>query len=122
MLIRIPPPCLIPKREATAKPRNLGRRRFLKTVAVAPAASVVQAEPAAKKRPSLYPATRNDQYKLDRPLSDETIAGQSVIFDEIGSSRSGIAARARTLITSPWTVQIGGAVKKQKRIDVDDLM
>ena len=125
MLVRTPRPWLIPDREATDEPLYFGRRRFLQGLALATAGLAMHAQPPREdNRDPLAPppAERNDRFKLDRPLTDEKIAGKSVIFDEIGSDRATIVEKARSLVTSPWSVHIGGAVKKQKRIEVNDLV
>ncbi|MEO8215744.1 MAG: protein-methionine-sulfoxide reductase catalytic subunit MsrP [Acidobacteriota bacterium] len=127
MLIRKRASWKIPENTATDELLYFGRRRFLQSLALVAAGTVLHAgetpaAPTDSPRPPLYPAPRSDRYKLDRPLSDEAVVGRSVIFDEISSNRSSIAAKATSLAIRPWSVQIGGAVKKQKRIDVDDLV
>jgi sulfoxide reductase catalytic subunit YedY len=127
MLVRIRPSWFIPEREATDESLYLGRRRFLHGVAAVAGAAIAHRLPAAPAAPrpsraKFYPATRNDRYDIDRPLSDEKVAGASVIFDEMGSSRDGIKERAKRLVTSPWKIHIGGAVKNARTIDVDDLV
>jgi sulfoxide reductase catalytic subunit YedY len=94
----------------------LGRRRFLQLGAVAVAAASLHAAPAG-----LYPAKRNDRYKLDRPLSDENVAGRNNIFDEFSLNRQEIWKISANFATAPWAVHVGGAVKKEKKIDVEDL-
>ena len=100
----------------------LGRRRFLETAvsALVVAACARKAPAAPGQQP--YPAKRNARYTLDRPLSDETVAARNNIFDEFGSNRQQIWKIAENFVTSPWAIHIGGAVKKQKKVDVADLV
>jgi methionine sulfoxide reductase catalytic subunit len=128
MLIRISPRWSVPEREATDESLYLGRRTFLGGLVAAAITTVADAGPHPKRAPvkdsrlRFYPATRNAKYTLDRPLSDEKVVGAGTIFDEISHDRAQIPMLARNLVTTPWAIQIGGAVKKQKKIDVDDLV
>ena len=96
----------------------LNRRRFMTTMAVAGAALSIGTTPAPSK---LYPAKRNELFKLDRPLSDETVVGRMNIFDEFTTDHSKVWQVAKGFVTSPWAIHVGGAVQKQKKIDVEDL-
>jgi len=69
----------------------------------------------------LYPAKRNETYKLDRPITDETINGHYNNFYEFGTDKD-IAAPAQALPVRPWTVKIDGMVEKPFEIGIDDLM
>lgn len=123
MLIRIPDRWRIEEREATSEATYLGRRELLQGLAAAgllAAAGTVTPAPAAMT--ALYPARRNERFKLDRPLSDETVAGRSNIFDELSLDRANVWRVAKGFVTSPWAIHIGGAVKVQKKIDVDVLI
>jgi len=102
--------------QPTSESLYLGRRRILQVTAAAAVAASLRAA-----RPGLYPAKRNDRYRLDRPLSDETVVGRNNIFDEFSMNRQEIWKIAANFATAPWAVHVGGAVKKQKKIDVEDL-
>ena len=69
----------------------------------------------------LYPAKRNEKYKLDRPITDEKINGNYNNFYEFGSSKH-IASAAQALKTRPWTIKIDGMVEKPFEIGIDDLI
>ena len=69
----------------------------------------------------LYPAKRDEKYKLDRPITDETINGHYNNFYEFGTSKH-IADEAQVLPIRPWTVTIDGMVEKPFEIGVDDLI
>ena len=99
----------------------LGRRRFLQSAAVALAAASLNAGSSDARR-AFYPAKRNDRYRLDRPLSAEMVVSRNNIFDEFSLNRQQIWKIAENFVTSPWAIHVGGAVKKEKKIDVDGLV
>jgi sulfoxide reductase catalytic subunit YedY len=69
----------------------------------------------------LYPARRNEKYKLDRAITDEKVNGNYNNFYEFGTSKT-IAKAAQALKTRPWTVKIDGLVEKPMEIGIDDLI
>ena len=69
----------------------------------------------------LYPAKRNENYKLDRPITAEKINDDYNNFYEFGTSKH-IAPAAQALPIRPWTVKIDGMVEKPIEIGIDDLM
>jgi len=111
----------VPGRDATDEALYLGRRTFLAGAAGAVALGAVRAFAADPKIP-LYPAKRNPRYTLDRPISDENVVGRNNIFDEISLNRQEVWKSARNFVTTPWTIHLGGAVQKEKNIDVDELV
>jgi sulfoxide reductase catalytic subunit YedY len=69
----------------------------------------------------LYPAKRNEKYKLDRAITAEKINDNYNNFYEYGTDKN-IAAAAQQLKTRPWTVKIDGMVEKPMELGVDDLI
>src|ERR671937_2320279 len=69
----------------------------------------------------LYPASRNEKYTLDRPVTDEKINTNYNNFYEFGSTKS-VARAAQALKLRPWTIKIDGMVEKEQTIDIDDLL
>src|SRR5262249_58315227 len=59
----------------------------------------------------LYPASRNEKYTLDRPVTDEKINTSYNNFYEFGSSKS-VAKAAQALKLRPWTIKIDGMVER----------
>src|SRR3989440_10026907 len=53
----------------------------------------------------LYPASRNEKYTLDRPVTDEKINTNYNNFYEFGSTKS-VNKAAQALKLRPWTVKI----------------
>jgi sulfoxide reductase catalytic subunit YedY len=70
---------------------------------------------------ALYPATRNDKFVLDRPITDEKVNTNYNNFYEFGSSKT-IAKAAQALKLRPWTIKIDGMVEKAQEIGIDDLV
>jgi sulfoxide reductase catalytic subunit YedY len=71
------------------------------------------------KTADLYPAKRNDAYKLDRPVTPEKINLNYNNFYEFSTSKH---IDADALRIRPWTVTVGGLVEKEKTFDIDDLI
>ena len=71
------------------------------------------------KTADLYPAKRNDAYKLDRPVTPEKTNLSYNNFYEFSTDKR---VDASALRIRPWTVTIGGLVEKEKTFDIDDLI
>jgi len=119
----------IPERLVTPERLVFDRRALLaggaSALALAPyAASAQRVDDLARlSDPSgdLYPAMRNETYKLDRPITDERINTHYNNFYEFNSSKD-VAAQAQKLPIRPWTVKIDGLVEKPMEIGIDDLI
>jgi sulfoxide reductase catalytic subunit YedY len=119
----------IPERLATPEPLVFNRRAFVvggaTALALAPGTALAQRVEDLAKLPDptadLYPAKRNDNYKLDRPITDEKINGNYNNFYEFGTSKH-ISVTAQALRIRPWTVKIDGLVEKPFEIGIDDLI
>ena len=127
MLIRRPKGWEIPEREATPEAVFLDRRRFLTGVtagsamAMAGLATPRLARAATDPTADLYPATRNEMYKLDREVTDERLTSTYNNFYEFGSHKR-IAKAAQALKIRPWTVVFDGMVEEEKTVDIDTLI
>jgi sulfoxide reductase catalytic subunit YedY len=130
MLIRTRRSWEIPEREATPEAVFRDRRRLVAGMALGPillagsslagptpARADSMADPSAK----LYPALRNDSYKLDRPLTDEKWATSWNNFYEFNSSKD-VVDDAQALPIRPWSVKIDGMVAQPMEIAIDDLL
>jgi sulfoxide reductase catalytic subunit YedY len=119
----------IPDRLATPERLVFNRRTFLagsaSLLALSPGMAAAQRANAVAtlKDPTadLYPAKRNEKYKLDRAITDEKINTHYNNFYEYGTDKN-IAAAAQQLMTRPWTVKIDGMVEKPMELGVDDLI
>jgi sulfoxide reductase catalytic subunit YedY len=127
----------LPEKAATPEKIYLDRRRILAglglggAILAAPAAlrmapehmRSAQAEPEPSPDPwaDLYPVQRNDAYRLDRPLTEESWATSYNNFYEFGSHKQ-IARAAQALPVQPWSVIIDGMVEKEVALDADQLI
>jgi methionine sulfoxide reductase catalytic subunit len=68
---------------------------------------------------SLYPAKRNDSFKLDREATPEKLTSNYNNFYEFSTSKH---LSADPLKTRPWTVTIDGLVEKPQQIGIEDLI
>jgi methionine sulfoxide reductase catalytic subunit len=116
----------IPEAQATPEHVFLNRRVLLASGAAwlgvgligGTAPTVAQADDPTR---DLYPARRNETFRLDRPVTEERYAADYNNFYEFGSSKS-VAAAARALRTRPWTVSVDGLVEAPLTIGIDDLI
>ena len=99
-----------------------GRREFLAgagavlaSAALGRRAFAEDADPSA----SLYPAKRDDAYKLDRDVTPEKINLNYNNFYEFSTSKH---IDASALKIRPWTVKLDGMVEKEQTIDIDTLI
>jgi sulfoxide reductase catalytic subunit YedY len=119
----------IPESLATPEHLAFDRRAFViggaSALALAPRTALAQRVEDLAKLPDptadLYPAKRNERYKLDRPITDEKINGDYNNFYEFGTSKH-ISVTAQALKTRPWTVKIDGLVEKPMEVGIDDLI
>lgn len=119
----------IPERLVTPERLAFSRRALLaggaSAVALMPGTGLAQriSELGKLADPTgyLYPAQRNERFKIDRAITDEKINANYNNFYEFGTSKN-IAAAAQALKTRPWTVKIDGMVEKPIEIGIDDLI
>lgn len=118
----------LPESAATDEAVFRDRRRLLQGLAAGPilAAGFARLTPALAAddgRPTagLYPAKRDDKYKLDRPITAEKAATTYNNFYEFGTDKD-IVDAAQALKPEPWTIEIGGMVEKPITISFDDLV
>jgi sulfoxide reductase catalytic subunit YedY len=117
----------IPERLATPEHLLFNRRALL--AATGAAALSLSPKMALAQRISdlpdptkdLYPASRNEKYTLDRPVTDEKINTNYNNFYEFGSTKS-VTKAAQALKLRPWTVKIDGMVEAPQQIGIDDLI
>ncbi len=122
----------IPERLATSESMFADRRTILKAAGfgalsagaatlmpggISSALAAEEMDPTA----DLYPATRNEIYKLSRELTPEKLTSTYNNFYEFGSHKN-IHKRAQKLKIRPWTVKIDGMVEKEMDVDFDTLI
>jgi sulfoxide reductase catalytic subunit YedY len=118
----------LPQRLATPEHLVFNRRSLLAgagAIALMPGAARAQRISDVGKLPDptadLYPAKRDESFKLDRAITDERINGHYNNFYEFGTDKD-IAAPAQALKIRPWTVKIDGLVEKPIEVGIDDLI
>lgn len=134
----------IPERLATPEEVYLNRRKFLQTIGVTglgiagalvggnlqadnqatsqvsapPLLGIPEPSPTAK----LYPAKRNEKFTLDRPLTEEAVAGRYNNFYEFSPRKDRVSRLVSRFQTRPWQIEVTGMVKKPQTFDIDDLV
>jgi len=125
MNIRIRKPWeIVPERETTPEAVWLDRRRLLKAavassalLAAGPLSSVF----ADDKKDGPYPSKRNEKYKLDRPLTDEKVAGKFNNFYEFTNEKPAVRFVSGRFKPEPWKVEVTGLCNKPATFDLDDI-
>jgi len=136
MAVHIRRPWQLADRELTAEKLFHQRRQLIKSAgliglgiaggllpACGPAEDAVQI--GAQEQPAgadLYPARRNPQFVLDRPVTSEAYAASYNNFYEFSVFKSRVYKNAARLTTHPWQVEISGLVAKPRRFDIDELV
>jgi sulfoxide reductase catalytic subunit YedY len=122
MLIKTTPE--IPYSEITKKSDYLNRRSFLKSAglaAVALGAGIELGSPTRAVAGTKLDFTKSDlstHGETPTPLKDITSYNN---FYEFGTDKDDPARNAHTLKPYPWTVAIGGLVKKPQKLDIDSI-
>ena len=132
-LIRVAKSWAIPEREVTPESAYFNRRRFLKTlVGASLGASILpilgcqstaesnQALTATLDLPDLEAKTNPNFAEVDRPITNELLAGRYNNYYEFGTGK-GIWQAAQALPTDNWKVEVTGLVKNPRTYDLDDL-
>ncbi|MDS1135841.1 protein-methionine-sulfoxide reductase catalytic subunit MsrP [Nitratireductor indicus] len=116
--------------EVTPEAAFIGRRTLLKAMGAGAIAGsalpILQAAAAedgsaAGRTADLYPAGRNDTYKVERAITPEDITGIYNNFYEFGSHKQ-IWRAAQSLVTDPWAITIDGMVEKPITLGFDELV
>lgn len=132
-LIRVPKSWQIKEASVTPESVYFKRRRFLKTLIgagiTATVVPLVGCQKSSKANtaleqsldlPKLSVPTNPLFAKVDRPVTDELLAGQYNNFYEFGGTKQ-IWQNAQHLPLQNWQVQVGGLVKNPQTYDLDDL-
>ena len=135
MLIKIVKPWEIPGLRATDEHVFLNRRGYLKSLTLGAAALLTGScnyqGPEAVirligdyKKPEPYKATKflNDKYTINRPVTAEEKVLSFNNFFEFSTRKTDVKKHTKDFIISPWTLEVGGMVKKPKIFDIDELI
>ncbi|MBI2818551.1 MAG: protein-methionine-sulfoxide reductase catalytic subunit MsrP [Acidobacteria bacterium] len=112
----------IPERLATPEVAYLNRRNFLSMIGLTALSYVGLESSSAAQANSPYPGTRNPRYTVDRPLTDELAATRYNNFREFTDQKEAVWMLADTFQVSPWTLKVGGLVRKPRTFDFDQLI
>ncbi len=132
-LIRIPKSWQIQEQEVTNQTSYLNRRRFLKTLVGASIGSsllpLAGCQQSASQKalaetldlPNIKMVQTNQDFaKVDRPITEELLAGRYNNFYEFGGNKA-IWLKAQNLPTENWQVEVGGLVNNPQTYDLDTL-
>ena len=118
MLIRVPKGWEIPEREATPEHVYLNRRQLIKAAGFLGLEGLL----AAAEAP-LYPATRNPEFTLDRPITPEWAAtGFNNYYEFDPQDKQVVKDKVGAFVTTPWKIEVTGLVNKPATFDLDDLL
>ncbi len=123
MLIKIRKSWEIPEATATPEHLFLNRRSLIVGAGAIGGALATPSLSFAGDDPSagLYPAPRNETYRLDRAVTPEKVNAAYNNFYEFGMSKN-VADAAAALKTRPWSVKIDGLCNAPQEIAIDDLI
>lgn len=114
----------MPESQATPEGAFLNRRQLIGAGAGLIAGAALPGSAMAQTPDptlDLYPAKRNEAYKIDVALTAEDDAANYNNFYEFGMSKD-IVDASRRLATRPWSIQVDGMVEKPFEIGFDDLV
>lgn len=101
------------------------RRRVLAAMAALPAlglAGCADAEPPPPTGARVSPAQARSGFLTDEALTRIEDITSYNNFYEFGTGKGDPSSAAKTLRTSPWTVEVGGECAKPGRVSFDDLL
>lgn len=119
MLIKIPKGWEIPEREATPESVYYNRRRLLCAAGFFGVANLARGFAID----GLYPAKRNPEFTLDRPITQEWAATSYNNFYEFHpTDKEAVKDNVGKFQTAPWAVEVMGLVNKPRKFDFDEMV
>ena len=134
-LIRVLKRWQIPESQVTSETSYLNRRRFLKTILGAGIGTTLIPLMGCQKStsqtaleisldlPKINSFANNLNFNsttINRPITDEDLAGRYNNFYEFGGTKN-IWLKAQSLPTENWQLEVTGLVKNPQTYDLDDL-
>ncbi|MBV6431373.1 MAG: Protein-methionine-sulfoxide reductase catalytic subunit MsrP [Bryobacteraceae bacterium] len=78
---------------------------------------------AAEAKRAPYPARRNPEFTLDRPITEEWAAtGYNNFYEFDPQDKQAVKDKVGAFVISPWKMEVTGLVHKPRTFDVDDLL
>ena len=117
----------LPESAATSESVYMNRREWLKAAGFAglglATSGLIGGGMASTAMAAIggYPFPRNEDYVLDRAITDEEDATTYTNFYEFGSSKN-IWKKTRKMQADPWAVTIDGMVEQELTMDAEDLV
>ncbi|HQX56026.1 MAG TPA: protein-methionine-sulfoxide reductase catalytic subunit MsrP [Pyrinomonadaceae bacterium] len=116
--------------EITDESTYLNRRNFLKVgIAAGSLAATTSAfryfspvKSNAPEPPALAEIKRSETPPTDLKTNTYEEITNYNNFYEFSTSKSAVAAKAESLVTRPWTVEVGGMVQRPRTFDIEDLL
>lgn len=119
MLIKIPRGWEIPEREATPESVYMNRRAVLQAAGYLGFSTLL----GAAESKSVYPAKRNPEFTLDRPITEEAAAtGYNNFYELHPTDKEAPRNLGGKFVISPWTIEVTGLVNKPRKFDLDELV
>jgi methionine sulfoxide reductase catalytic subunit len=120
MLIKIPQGWEIPEREAIPESVYFNRRQILKAAGFFGAAGLLA---GATTGANPYPAKRNMEFQLDRPITPEWAAeGYNNFYEFNAEDKEAVQHMVGSFNVNPWSFEVTGLVNKPRTYDIDDLV
>jgi len=120
MLIKTPPDWQILENKATPEPVYQNRRQLLKAAGFFGASTLLKAA-TGEKNP--YPAPRNQEFTLDRPITPDWAAESYNNFYEFNQEdKMAVKKMVGNFQISPWNVEVTGLVNKPRKYDIDEIV
>lgn len=119
---RLPP---VPASGITGEDVYRARRRLLKALAFAPALTIAGCRgepPPPVDVPRAAASRRAGGFGTDEPMTRYEDATSYNNFYEFGSGKADPSRAAKTLVTSPWSVAIGGECAKPGTVPLETLL
>ena len=125
--IHVPPAWRLPDSAATPEHVYLDRRRFIAAAAgtlLLPSLGCAEERQGPLTGVPKYPTAvpRNEKYKLDRPLTKDTVAASFNNYYEFTTDKERVWKLSHTLKTDPWTIEIAGHCKRTGKLDLADVL
>ncbi len=79
-----------------------------------PKSNTALQEPTPEDIANLYPAKRNPEYRLDRRITEEQVAGSYNNFYEFTTDKESMRLLVDRFVTLPWQLEVRGLVQNPK--------